>query len=137
VTTQRSAKWRGDASKQCNRTTKMTRHSTTMQQPTKQADTERGKDVTTRGNDNATRGDDSRRRYFFYHFQGGGRLCRITFNLGIDGEGPIFVGNRHTNFVSVQLFCFCVSAQRRMLGQNWRQIDTSPTRRRQVADISS
>ena len=48
-----------------------TRHSTTMQQPTEQADTERGKDATTRGKDDATRGEQRWWRYFFSHrFQG-------------------------------------------------------------------
>jgi hypothetical protein len=68
VMTQRSATWRGYATERCNGTTRMTRHSTTMQQPTKQADTERGKDATTRGKDDATRGEQRRRRYFFKGF---------------------------------------------------------------------
>ena len=61
-----------------------------MQQPTEQADTERGKDATTQGEDDATRGEQRRRRYFFgfTSFSGGERLCRMKFNVGIeDSEG--------------------------------------------------
>ena len=54
-----------DATEQCNGTTQTTRHSTTMQQPTKQVDMARGKDATMRGEDNTTRGEQRRRRYFF------------------------------------------------------------------------
>jgi hypothetical protein len=68
VTMQRSATWRSDATEQCNGTTRTTRHSTTMQQPTEQADTERGKEATTRGKDDATRGEQRWRRYFFKGF---------------------------------------------------------------------
>ena len=124
----------------------MTRHSTTMQQPTEQVDTERGKDAMTRGKDDATRGDERRRRYFFFihshHFQGGERLCKITFNVGIDGEGPIFVFRyintcTYIGVTDTQILCrfsyFAIVCRPRHACRV--QIGNKSTRRRHVASM--
>ncbi len=79
--------WRHNGTKQRgNASSKIQHGNTATKQPTKQVDMERGKDTTMRGEEDATRGEQRWQIIFFWiHIVFlGGRLCRITFNIGID-----------------------------------------------------
>jgi hypothetical protein len=123
--------WCGDATERHNGATRTTIHSTTMQLPTKQADAERIKDATSRGKDDVTRGEQRRRRYFFliHIIFRVGRLFRITFNVGIDSGGllylPYILSTATPKSTQICVGTLKMLAPTRILGPNWQQIDTS------------
>ena len=126
VTMQRSATWRGDAAERRNGTMRTTRHSTAMQQPTEQVDTERGNDATTRGEDDATRGERRRRRRYFF-------CIHIVFRGGYCSYLPKYYIPRQQKVVRH------VSGARKCWPRHACRVQISDklTRRRHVADISS